>query len=45
MLNPHSHTTAKIDAAPAATFMTCGQGFEPELLSGRVITLAARYAQ
>ena len=40
-----AHTNLQIDAAPAATISTRGQGFEWERLSGSVIALAARCAQ
>jgi hypothetical protein len=45
MLVTTTHTTPQIDAAPAATIMTRGQGFTWEQLSGSVIAFAARCAQ
>ena len=45
MLTNSTHITLQIDAAAAAEIMTRGQGFEWELLPGRVIALAARCAQ
>jgi hypothetical protein len=45
MLMTTAHTTLQIDAAPAAKFVTRGQGFDWESLSGSVIALAARCAQ
>jgi hypothetical protein len=45
MLMTRVHTTLQIDAATAAKFVTRGQGFNWEPLSGSVIALAARCAQ
>jgi hypothetical protein len=45
MPKTRTHTTPKTDAANAAPVRTRGQGFEWELLSARVIALAARCAQ